>query len=223
MSEADKAAHKRVPWLTEERMCAFTDGVIAIIITILVLQIDVPQNHDFSRDGVFSFLGEMSHDIIVYFVSFGLIGAFWLEHHVIFHYVARIDRTVVFLNMFFLFLLSLAPFTTELAGTYHGVRPAEVMFGINFLLSGVTLVVIWRYCDRKTHLLKRRMDRKLVKSMTRRIMVAPALILAGMFLSMYNFHLAAVIYLCAPLSYLRHWLADTSWQSEEDERRVMHS
>lgn len=218
MSEADKAAHNRVPWLTEERLGAFTDGVIAIIITILVLQIDVPEHHDFSRDGVFSLLGQMSHDIIVYFVSFGLIGAFWLEHHVIFHYVVRIDRTVVFLNMLFLFLLSLAPFTTELAGTYPGVRPAEFMFGVNFLLSGLTLVVIWRYADRKPHLLKRRMDRRLVKSMTRRIMVAPALILLGMFLSLYNFHLAAIIYISAPLFYVRHWLADTSWQTDEDLR-----
>jgi uncharacterized membrane protein len=202
------------PWLTVERLGAITDGVVAIIITILVLEIDVPKDHDFGAEGVFSLLRKISRDIIVYLLSFCLIGVLWLQHYVIFHYVARTDRNILFLTGLFLFLLSLSPFTTALAGTYPGVRPAEVLFGVNYLLGGVSLLVLWLYVSKREYLLKKPIEPTVVRSMSHRIMVAPLLVLLGMVVSLYNFHLAALLYFIAPVFYLTHRRADSSWQAD---------
>lgn len=210
MTDVSKSSGKKEPWLTAERLGAITDGVIAIIITILVLQINVPEQHDFGVEGVFSLMKKVSRDIMVYLLSFCLIGTFWLQHHVIFHYVKRVNRTIVYLNGVFLFFLSLSPFSTQLAGAYPGVRPAEVFFGFNFLLSGLSLFVLWRYAARTEKLLDKPIDITVVRSMGRRIMVEPALIIVGMVISVFNFHAAALVYFIAPLFYLKHWLADTS-------------
>jgi uncharacterized membrane protein len=203
-----------VPWLTVERLGAICDGVIAIIITLLVLEIKVPEGHDFSAGGVVSFMHKASRDIMVYLLNFALIGMFWLQHHVIFHYVHRTNRVFIFLNGLFLFLLSLSPFSTSLVGTYRGVKPAEFVFGVNFLLSGLTLLVIWRYLAKNETLQRKPIPMRVVRSMSRRIMIAPIVILVGMFVSLINFHVAALIYFTAPAYYLKHWLVDTSWQDE---------
>lgn len=215
MNEMTKNEARWAPWLTVERVGAITDGVVAIIITLLVLEISVPEDHDFGVEGAASLMRKVSHDIMVYFLSFCLIGALWLQHHVIFHYVVRTDRVFVFLNGLFLFLLSLSPFTTELAGAYRGERFAEAVFGTNFLLSGVSLLLLWQYAVDKGRLLRRPIDAAVVRSMRRRILVAPALILLGMAVSTLNFRLGALIYFSIPLMYLKHRLADTSWQPGE--------
>jgi uncharacterized membrane protein len=215
MNDSSKGNASRIPWLTIERVGAITDGVIAIVITLLVLEIDVPESHDFGDGGFTSLLYRVSRDVVVYLLSFCLIGVFWLQHHVIFHYVARVDRTFVFFQGMFLFLLSLSPFTTKLAGAYRGFWPAEIAFGVNFLLSGVSLLVSWQYIVRKPYLLRKPVAPAVVRSMSRRILIAPALILAGIGVSMINFHLGALVYFSIPLFYLRHWLIDTSWQSQE--------
>jgi uncharacterized membrane protein len=211
MNDLYEGKVERVPWLTIERVGAVTDGVIAIIITLLVLEIKVPENHDFGAEGIGSFLYKASRDIMVYLLSFALIGAFWLQHHVIYHYLARTDRTFVFLHGLFLFLLSLSPFTTKLASAYRGVKAAEVVFGINFMLSGVSLLVLWQYAVRNKYLLRKPVDAAVVRSMRRRIMIAPALVLLGMIVSTFNFHVGAVVYFSIPLFYLKHRLIDTSW------------
>ena len=128
MNDIHKDDAKRTPWLTVERLGAIADGVIAIIITILVLGIEVPESHDFKAEGAVSLVQKFARDIMVYLLSFALIWVYWLQHHVIFHYVARTDRPLVFFNGLFLFLLSLSPFTTKLAGTYRGETFAEVVF-----------------------------------------------------------------------------------------------
>jgi len=215
MNDMPKGKVVREPWLTTERLGALNDGVIAIIITILVLGIEVPEGHDFGTDGVLSFMYKFSRDIMVYLLNFTLIGVFWLQHHVMFHYLARTNRTFIYLNLLFLFLLSLSPFSTKLAGTYRGERFAEVTFALNLLLSGVMLLVMWRYKVRKQNLLRKPIPASVVKSMSRRIMIAPAIILLGMVVSVFNFHLAALLYFSVPIFYVSHRLVDTSWQGEE--------
>ena len=214
MAENGSGSPKIRPWLTVERLSAITDGVMAIIITILVLEIEVPEDHDFGRSGLFSLLGRMARDIVVYFLGFGLIWAYWVQHHAIFHYILRVDRYLIFLNGVFLFLLSLSPFTTELAGTYKGVPAGDAVFGINFLLSGFTMLMMWRHAVRNPHLLRKTIDRKLELSMNRRIMLAPAICLVGVVVSAFEFRLAALIFLSIPLFYTKHWLADTQWQEK---------
>ena len=203
------------PWLTVERLGAFTDGVIAIIITILVLEIHVPPGHDFAEEGVLSFLKEIEDEIKVYLLSFVLILAYWLQHHVMFHYIARTDRPLILLNGAFLFLLSLSPFTTAMAVEYRGVPVAETIFAATYFLSGLLFFGMWRYATRSAQLLHHPIDADVRRSMDRRILLAPVLSLLGILVGLIDFHLAGLVFLSIPLFYLRHWVVDSSWPTTD--------
>ena len=206
---------KRAAWLSPERLGAITDGVVAIIITILVLGIEVPKGHEFARDGTLAFLRQVEHEVIVYCLSFFLIGTFWLQHHVMFHYISRTNRTMIGLNGLFLFMLSLSPFTTALASEYRDVPLANVIFGLTYFLSGLTFFAMWRYCAAGNRHLRRPIDPAVARSMSRRILVAPALSLLGILVMSVNFHAGALVYISIPLFYARHWLIDSSWRGKD--------
>ena len=97
-----------------ERLNAFTDGVLAIVITILVLGIDIPEDHKFSEQGLIAFLSKISRDVVMYAASFLLVGAYWVQHHSVFQFLGRCNRVVIWLNILFMFPLTLAPFLTKL-------------------------------------------------------------------------------------------------------------
>jgi uncharacterized membrane protein len=201
-------------WLTVDRLSVFTDGVLAIIITILVLGIEVPKRGELGAQGLVAFLLRVEHDVVVYLLTFALIGSFWLQHHVLFHYVIRADRPLFFLNGLFLFLLSLSPFTTALAGEYRHSFIANTIFGLTFVLAGIVLFLMWRYCTAREYFLRKPIDPAVRRSMDRRILVAPAISLVGIGMAMIDFHLSALMYLIIPAFYIKHWVVDTNWQSE---------
>lgn len=203
------------PWLTVERLGAITDGIVAIIVTILVLGIEVPKDHDFDAEGVVAFLWKVERPVLVYLVSFFLVWAYWLQHHVMFHYVVRTDRRLVYLNGLFLFLLSLLPFTTDLVGAYRGVPVVETLVGVNYFLSGLVLYWMWRYCIANPYLLRKEIASSVERSIGRRMLIAPALSLLGIVAALIYFRLGNLIFVSIPLYYLRHPVADTHWRSEE--------
>lgn len=213
----DDGNARQWPWLTPERLSAFTDGVLAIIITILVLGIEVPQDADATLQGVLSLLAKLEHDVLVYFLSFFLILTYWLQHYILFHYVKRVNRALVFWNGAFLFLLSLSPFTTGLAGAYRGIPLADAVFGVNYCLCGLAFFGMWRYCVRNPHLLDRPVAPEVQRNMDRRVLAAPLLSLAGIFVALIDFHLAALVFLSIPFVYARHSLIDTRWRVEDQE------
>ncbi|MDX1440514.1 MAG: TMEM175 family protein [Rubricoccaceae bacterium] len=202
-------------WLTVDRVAAFVDGILAIVITILVLGIEVPKDHDFTREGIWSFLLKTQHDVLVYLLGFILIGVYWLQHHVMWHYIARTDRRFIFQNGLFVFLLSLSPFVTEFAGEYHEVPVVRALFGVTYLLAGLVFLHMWRYCTARPYLLRKPIDPEVRRSMTLRILVAPVLILVAIILAFSRFHISALVFLSIPVFYLRHWLVDTAWRTEE--------
>ena len=93
--------------ISKGRLEAFSDGVIAIIITIMVLNIPLPGKNDFS--GVLNFVGA----VFIYFLSFVVVGYFWNKHHMIFSHLKSISPKIIWYNLLFLFFLSLIPVFTK--------------------------------------------------------------------------------------------------------------
>lgn len=199
------------PWLTAERLGAFTDGVMAIIITILVLEIDIPRDYDFAEQGVGTFLETLGLEVRIYLISFLLIGTYWLLHHVLFHYVVRVNRAFIAWNCLFLFLISLSPVTTDLAGEYRHVPVLQSVFGLNYMLSGVVFYVMWWYCTRNPYLLRRPVSPEVRRSMDIRLLIAPVLSLLGILVSTVSLPYGSLVFVAIPFFYLRHRLVDKSW------------
>jgi len=106
------------------RIVAFTDGVFAIAITLLVLSLDVPSGT--AGDEIHAFLVSSWRQFFAYFLSFAVIGRFWISHHVIFSLLEDFDRRLIVLNLVYLSLVVLVPFPTELLGDY-GDQPDSVV------------------------------------------------------------------------------------------------
>ena len=206
-----------VKWFTVDRLKGFTDGVLAIVITILVLGIDVPEDHKFSEQGLVPFLVRISRDVIMYAASFWLIAAYWLQHHAVFQYLRYCNRSLMWLNILFLFPMTLMPFLTKLKVVYRDDELVVPLFGAAFILSGLILLGIWRYAISHPELIGRpSIDPSVVHSMTQRILIGPLVSLVAVGLSFVNLHLGTIAFCTMPLFYLSHPLIDSGWEKTEE-------
>ena len=128
------------------RLQALSDGVYAIAITLLVLDIVVPAGADSDLLGS---LGKLWASYLAYVVSFATIGASWLGHNVITEYLERADAAFIRLNLLLLLIVAFLPFPTRLFADYirqdGPERVAVTVYGISLLLSSTLLWVLWRY------------------------------------------------------------------------------
>jgi uncharacterized membrane protein len=203
--------------LTLDRLMAFSDGVIAIAITILVLGIDIPEGHSFSEKGLLRFLLEIKHDVLMYAVSFVAVATFWLQHHAMFQYLRYCNRALIWLNTLFLFSLTLIPFLSKLKFMYEQEPSIVRFFCAGIFFCGLTLLAMWRYVLSHSELLGRPMiDQAVIRSMTRRILLSPGVAVLAFCLSFVDVRLGTHAFFLIPLGALRHRLVDSGWERPEE-------
>ena len=113
------------------RLEAFSDGVMAIIITIMVLEVKVPEEPTLSS------LGSSATGFLTYLLSFVYVGIYWSNHHHMFQLVERVDGRVLWANLHLLFWLSLFPVTTAWVDESGFARTPVIVYGVNLLLAAV--------------------------------------------------------------------------------------
>jgi uncharacterized membrane protein len=135
------------------RVVAFSDGVIAIAITLLVLEIRPPHDTRHLLHG----LATLWPSYLAYVLTFMLIGQVWVNHHLMFDHIRSADRVVLFLNTVLLMDVALLPFAASvLAQAFregHGQRTAVVFHGAAFAFLAIVFNVIWGYVRRDRRLL----------------------------------------------------------------------
>ena len=150
MNSEQSGASSRPHRLRTGRFEAFSDGVFAIAITLLVLDIAVPTG---DGEHLLSAVADQWPVYLAYFISFSTIGAIWLAHSAITDYLDRTDPILSRLNLLLLLFVSFLPFPTRLlaeyAGEEVGERVAVTLYGINLLLAAVLVSVLWRYSVRE--------------------------------------------------------------------------
>jgi uncharacterized membrane protein len=155
----------------------------------------------------------------MYAASFLLIGAYWVQHHAVFHFLRYCDRALVWLNILFLFPLTLIPFLTKVKVVYRNDPIVVPLFGGAFILSSFLLLFIWRYATSHAENIGRPgIDPSVVRSINQRIMIGPLVSLVAVGLSFLNIDLGAIAFCTMPLFYLSHRLADS-----ESEKQVKSS
>jgi uncharacterized membrane protein len=126
------------------RIAAFSDGVFAIAITLLALQLEVPAGGDVD---VWAEVSALWGNFLAFAISFAVIGAYWIAHHRLFSEIERYDGRLLWLNLLSLFFIVFIPFTTSLVGE-HGDQPASVVIyalsisGAGFANTGITLYAL---------------------------------------------------------------------------------
>ena len=125
------------------RTLTFTDGLFAIAMTLLVVDLAVPTlAHDSSVHELADKLGDDSEKFISFFISFAVIGRYWLAHHTYFSALARIDRALIALNLLYLAFIAFLPFPTALLGEYFSNPLSIVIYAVNVaIVSGMEVVL----------------------------------------------------------------------------------
>jgi uncharacterized membrane protein len=202
-----------------DRCKALTDGVFAVVITLLVLGINIPSDHNFPEEGLFAFLERIGYHVLVYGVSFWLAAAYWIQHAAIMQYYKYGNRKVVWLNLLFLFPVTLLPFVTELKGAYRDEELVILLFGIVQVFIGLALVSLWIYAVSCPYLLTREIEETIRRKVTWRMIISPVIIsLIAIPISFFSIHLSTLFFLSIPLYYLSHPMIDQNWNERENDR-----
>src|SRR4051794_5205371 len=122
--------------MTKGRLEAFSDGVLAIIITIMVLELKVPHGEDLAS------LKPLLPAITSYILSFIYIGIYWNNHHHMLHAAHKVNGSVLWANLHLLFWLSLVPFITEWMGENHFAKMPVILYGIVLFMAGIAYYLL---------------------------------------------------------------------------------
>ena len=139
-AEASAARGER---FTTARLEAFSDGVIAVIITIMVLELKVPRQNGFAG------LRDVLPTLLIYLLSFAFTGIYWVNHHHLLHRTEETDGPILYTNLMFLFCLSLLPFTTAWVLDKHVDPFSAALYTVCLILTGFSFLLLRLALDRR--------------------------------------------------------------------------
>jgi uncharacterized membrane protein len=142
------------------RIATFSDGVYAIAITLLALQLAIPSG---DRVDVWAELKDLSPSLLSFAISFAVIGAYWVAHHRLYSLIERYDRKLIWLNLLSLFFIVLMPFTTTLVGEHGGSDVSVIVYALSVAGAGFANTGMAAYALGGRRLCSREVDDKLVK------------------------------------------------------------
>ena len=196
MDEEGTPAHKET-----SRVEAFSDGVFAIVVTLLVLELKLPPLKDHASVSELAHqLVELAPKFLSWLISFIIVCKFWLNHHHVLNLAHHADYGLAWLNSMFLMGQAFIPFPTAMMGE-HPTNPLAVsIFGVVFAVNTLLFIALQRYIVRnliKPELASAQDPRALIKAM-----VGPSSYLIGAAAAWVSVHAALVIYLLTPLFYI---------------------
>ena len=187
--------------MDKARLEAFSDGVFAIAITLLVLDLHVPDVGD----------GSLAHALwrqwpadASYVVSFLTIGIIWVNHHNVFRHLERCDRRLLLLNVLMLLTVALIPYPTALISHYArtpNATAAAVFYGAVMVVMAIFFNAIWHYSIR-SGLLAAGADQREVSGITRSFVPGPFLYLTGTLLAFVNADASLLVYAALAVFYV---------------------
>jgi len=192
-----------IHYLPKARVEAFSDGVIAIIVTILVLEIKVPQLS--GPDLNAALMSAMLHALPLvgaYVVSFLVLLVFWVSHHHLLHSLKRVDRRLLWLNGIFLMILAFVPAPTALIGEYPDAPAGTVLYGVVLALAGLSFMWMRSYATRHGALLHEAIPATAAKKAMRKGLLSPSLYGVGAVLGLADTRLAWALYAVVPLIFM---------------------
>lgn len=131
--------------MTKGRLEAFSDGVIAIIITIMVLELKVPHTHEANLDA----LRPLLPVFLSYVLSFIYVGIYWNNHHHMLHATHKVNGSILWANLHLLFWLSLVPFVTSWMGENPSAPTPNALYGVVLFMAGLAYWILQRTIIKK--------------------------------------------------------------------------
>src|SRR5262245_35349530 len=137
-----QGSKRRSTPMNKHRVEAFSDGVFAIVITLLILDIHVP-DVDYSQ--LLTSIVALLPRMFAYVISFGVIGVYWLAHHQSLQLIGKLNGLLIWLNLVYLLAVSFMPFPTALLGRYPMQPLPIVIYGLNLIVANMTGLMLMLY------------------------------------------------------------------------------
>jgi uncharacterized membrane protein len=161
------------------RLEAFSDGVFAVAITLLVLDINLkPPGQALSEAAVLKALYEQLPNIFAFVTSFFTIGVMWLNHHRLFTHIKRTNTGLLVLNLLLLMVIVFIPVPTGLLAEYlfsSGIRVPALIYSATFFVMACCYYALWRYASHRKQLLGDKVDQSAVDAISRQYVIGPFL------------------------------------------------
>ena len=181
-----KIAYNQVTSYSVERLAALSDGIFAVAMTLLVLELHGPAKESIHSEGdLWNALCAMMPQIVTWLMSFLTLGIFWSGQQVQLNEFERSDRHLAWIHLAFLSAISVMPFSTRLLADYIGFKTALLCYWVNIAAPGAILFASWRYA-RGAGLVRKGMTAEICRAVERRIVVAQSLYAVGAALCVVN-------------------------------------
>ena len=194
-------SYNRIAGQSVERLAALSDGIFAVAMTLLVLDLHVPARELIHSDGdLRGALVAMAPQLLVYLTSFVTLGIFWVGQQTQLNHLERSDRDLTWIHLAFLFAVTLLPFSTRLLAEFISYRGALLAYWSNILLFGVLLYLSWGRAV-KAQLVKGDIPAEVPAAICRRILIGQALYACGALLCVFNTYWSIAFIVLVQLNY----------------------
>jgi uncharacterized membrane protein len=198
-----KSAETEIDELGLERLIFFSDAVFAIAITLLALDIRLPEDlpHNASDAEMLAALGSISSKYFAYVLSFIVIGIFWIGHHRVFRYVRRYNRFLLLLNLLLLMFIAFIPFPTALIGAYTN-RVVLIVYALTLAATGFIATSVRWYVSGRDVLRKEGVDLRRFRVRFRDSLLVPTLFMASALAALWSVELTWILWIAIMLTSL---------------------
>ncbi len=179
------------------RIEALSDAVFAIVMTLLVLELRVPMIEHTLWESLVALWPKM----LSFLITFLILGIFWSSHHIQFTYVKRSNFNYMWLNIIFLMMISLVPFSTALLGEYPLEQLAQAVYSLNLIICAILLYSGWYYARSRDLVEQERISTALIRNARHKMLLPAFLYLLGILISLINVKIALVFFALGPITY----------------------
>lgn len=197
---------------SSERIAALSDGIFAVAMTLLVLELHAPVReaihgeHELRRA-----LVSLAPKLLLYLMSFLTLGIFWVGQQTQLNHLERANRNLAWIHLCFLFAVTLMPFSTALLGEHLELRTALVWYWANIFLLGATLYWSWKYAT-SAQLVDAVLSGEVTAAICRRILIGQTLYALGALFCVYSTYLSIAFIVLVQLNYA---VAPRFWSKRE--------
>jgi uncharacterized membrane protein len=170
-----------------ERIVFFSDAVFAIAITLLALELHVPEIPiDQVAAQMPQQLAAMTPKFLSFVLSFLIIGSYWVSHHRDFLHIRRYDQRLIWINLLLLMFVAFLPFPTAMLGNYPAQQFTVTLYAACLALMGFVRAWLWWYASRNYRLIDRDLDPRTIARLNRRGLLVPTIFLISVILAVFN-------------------------------------
>ncbi len=191
------------PTMSKHRVDAFSDGVFAIACTLLVLNLHIPE---LTKNASSS---ELWHALLIqwprlfsFIISFAVIAIFWMGHHIVMHYVRRVDRMFLNINSLYLLLIAFIPFVAGLIGEHGTNVVAQLIYGTTLIMTSLALAYLWHYSSHHHRLVDADLNSNMIHLATKMLLIGPVFFLIALGFAFINTRVSIWFYVIVPLLYV---------------------